>query len=201
MVLKRITEPTTQCVAVYEVKEFMKFQGTTSEDILIHSLIKSAENYAENFCKRSIMRQQWEIRIDDFPGINDEIELPMGPLSTAATDVVINYIEDSTVGNTTAIASTALTVDFYSEPGILYPSYDNYWPTPRGDHNSVRITYYTGVSNAVNVPEAIKNWVKLRVTAQFENRESIMIGSGNFLTELPYSFVDGLLDPYILHQV
>ena len=57
MTLKRITDPTTQSVAVADVRDFLKIQ-TTAENDLLKSFIKVAEDYAENYCKRSILRQQ-----------------------------------------------------------------------------------------------------------------------------------------------
>jgi hypothetical protein len=99
------------------------------------------------------------------------------------------------------VASTAFTIDYYSEPGIIYPSYDNEWPDPKEIPNAVRVTYYSGYSTPANVPEAIKHWVKLRVGSMYENRESLMVGTGNFISELPHSYVDGLLDEFVVQSV
>lgn len=220
MALKRIVAPSTQCVSVADVKEFLRIQST-SEDYLLRSMIKVAESYAENYMKRSINRQQWELRIDNFDQVQQnyeyngvkyyhynqvqlqrgDIELPRPPLTTASSEVVVTYIEDTTAGATTSIASSALTIDYYSEPGVIYPSYDNEWPTPRDVPNAVRITYYSGYSTPSNVPEPIKQWVKLRVGAMYENRESLLVGSGNFVTELPHNYIDGLLDEFVVQSV
>jgi uncharacterized phiE125 gp8 family phage protein len=204
MALKRITAPSTQCVTVDEVKDFLRLQGTTSEDYLIQSFIKSAESYAENYMKRSINKQQWELRLDEFPDLDEkvqDIELPRPPLSTVSSEVVVSYVKDTTLGDTTSVASTAFTIDYYSEPGIIYPSYDNEWPEPKEIKNAVRVTYYSGYSTPANVPEAIKHWVKLRVGSMYENRESLMVGTGNFISELPHSYVDGLLDEFVVQSV
>ena len=204
MALKRITAPSTQCVTVDEVKDFLRLQGTTSEDYLIQSFIKSAESYAENYMKRSINKQQWELRLDEFPDLDEkvqDIELPRPPLSTVSSEVVVSYVKDTTLGDTTSVASTAFTIDYYSEPGIIYPSYDNEWPDPKEIPNAVRVTYYSGYSTPANVPEAIKHWVKLRVGSMYENRESLMVGIGNFISELPHSYVDGLLDEFVVQSV
>jgi len=204
MALKRITAPSTQCVTVDEVKDFLRLQGTTSEDYLIQSFIKSAESYAENYMKRSINKQQWELRLDEFPDLDEkvqDIELPRPPLSTVSSEVVVSYVKDTTLGDTTSVASTAFTIDYYSEPGIIYPSYDNEWPNPKEIPNAVRVTYYSGYSTPANVPEAIKHWVKLRVGSMYENRESLMVGTGNFISELPHSYVDGLLDEFVVQSV
>jgi hypothetical protein len=148
------------------------------------------------------MRQQWELRLNDFPGSSAEIELPRPPLSTASTDLVITYIEDTTAGNTTTVSSTRYSVDFYSEPAVVYPSYDNDWPDDvRDERNAVRITYYSGYANAAAVPQPIKQWVMLRVGAMYEHRESLMAGNfANQTAELPRNYVDGLLDEFVVME-
>lgn len=200
MALRRITEPTTQCVTVAEVKDFLRIQGSTAEDVLLHGFIKAAERYCENYTKRSICRQQWELRMDYFPEPDGEIELPRPPLSTASTDLAINYVEDTTVGNTTAMAATAIEIDYYTEPALIYPSYDNEWPdTYRSQKNAIRITYYSGYATPGQVPQDIKHWLMLRVGAMFEHREALMAGNfANQTVELPRNFVDGLLDSYVV---
>ncbi len=202
MALKRITGPATEAVTVDECKDFLRIQGTTAEDLLLHSFIKTAHNYAENYTKRAIMRQQWELRLNDFPGSSAEIELPRPPLSTASTDLVITYIEDTTTGNTTTVSSTRYSVDSYSEPAVVYPSYDNDWPDDvRDERNAVRITYYSGYANAAAVPQPIKQWVMLRVGAMYEHRESLMAGNfANQTVELPRNYVDGLLDEFVVME-
>lgn len=203
MSLKRITGPSTQCVTLAEVRAFLRID-TTSDDYMLTAFIQSAESYAENYMKRSINKQRWELRLDEFPGDDEasaDIELPRPPLTTVTSEVVISYVKDTTAGDTTSLASTVYTVDYYSEPGIIYPAYDNEWPTPRDEKNAVRITYYSGYSTPANVPEPIKQWVKLRVGSMYENRESLMVGTGNFVSELPHSYVDGLLDEFTVQSV
>jgi uncharacterized phiE125 gp8 family phage protein len=195
----KITGSTTYCVTVDEIKLFCRLSSSTDEDALLIAMIKAAELYAENYTKSAINRQQWQIKLNGFNGHEGEIKLPRAPLSTSTSDVTISYIEDTTAGNTTVLASTLYTVDYYSRPGVVYPSYDNEWPEPRDQRNSVVVTYWSGYSTPANVPDPIKSWVKLRVAAMYENRESLMVGSGNFITELPHSYVDGLLDEFIVN--
>lgn len=195
--VRRIVAPATYCVTVEEAREFMRVQSTV-DDFLIESLIKSAESYAENYTKAAICRQQWQVKYDGFDGHDGEIRLPMPPLSSLSSDVVVTYIEDTTAGNTTTLASTAYTIDYYSRPAVIYPSYDNEWPESRDERNAVTVTYYCGYSTPAQVPDAIKSWVKVRVASMYENRESLMVGTGNFISELPRSFVDGLLDEFVV---
>ena len=205
MPLKLITAATANSVSVDEVKSFLRLTtSSTDEDALLTAFIKVADSYCENYTKRALLRQQWELRLDMFPGTSGEIELPRPPLSTASTDVVINYIEDTTLGNTTTVDSTAYEIDYYFEPARLYPSYDNEWPDDIRDdqRNAVRITYFSGYASTTYIPQDIKHWVLLRVGAMYEHREALMAGNfANQTVELPRNFVDGLLDPYVITDV
>ena len=200
MPLKQITAPATQTVSVAEVKDFLRIQGTTAEDFLLHGFIKVADKYAENYTKRALLRQQFELRIDDFPGSSVAIELPRPPISTASTDIVITYVEDTTAGNTTTVPSTLYDIDMYSEPAAIYPTYENEWPDAvRDERNAVRITYYSGYANQAAVPQEIKQWVMLRVGSMYENRESL-VNTGTGFREMKRSYVDGLLDEYVIAE-
>ena len=200
MSLSRITDPTSACVKVAEAKEFLRIRASTAEDYLFRSFIKVAEDYAENYMKRSIMRQQWQYKLDAIPA-DDVIELPRGPLATV-TSAVSNFSYYDSTNATNAMPTTAYTVDTAVTIPRIYLAYDSYWPTGIRNHrDSINIEYWTGYANADAVPEEIKTWVKLRVGAYYENRESMMVGSGNFITELPRSYIDGLLDIHTVIKV
>jgi len=200
MSLSRITDPTERCVKVGEAKEFLRIRGSTAEDYLFRSFIVVAEDYAENYMKRSIMPQQWRLKLDAIPA-DDQIELPRGPLSTVAT-AVSNFSYYDSTNATNAMPSTAYTVDTADTIPRIYLTYDSSWPSGiRNYKDSINIEYWTGYPSADAVPEDIKTWVKLRVGSYYENRESMMVGSGNFITELPRSFVDGLLDRHAIIKV
>jgi uncharacterized phiE125 gp8 family phage protein len=193
--IRRITSPATYAVSLDEAREFMRVQ-TTADDVLIVSLLKAAEGYAENYTKSAICRQQWQAKFNGFEGHDGDIRLPRPPLSSNSSDVAITYIADTS--STAALATTAYTIDYDSKPGVLYPSYDNEWPEPLDIRNAVTVTYWCGYATPASVPDAIKSWIKVRVASMYENRESVMVGTGNFISELPHSFVDGLLDEFIV---
>ena len=147
MSLSRITDPTSACVKVAEAKEFLRIRGSTAEDYLFRSFIKVAEDYAENYMKRSIMRQQWQYKLDAIPA-DDVIELPRGPLATV-TSAVSNFSYYDSTNATNAMPTTAYTVDTAVTIPRIYLAYDSYWPTGIRNHrDSINIEYWTGYANA-----------------------------------------------------
>ena len=200
MSLIRITDPTSRCITVAEAKEFKRIRGSTAEDPMIQSFIALAEDYAENYMKRSIMPQQWRLTIDSIPADN-VIELPRGPLSTISS-AVSNFSYYNSTNATVTMPSTAYTVDTNSFVPRIYLTYDSEWPSNIRSHkDSVQVEYHTGYKDKNSVPEDIRTWVRLRTAAYIDNREPMTIGSGNFLTELPRSFIDGLLDRHTISNI
>ena len=200
MSLIRITEPATYSVNIAEIKEFARIRGSTAEDYLLRAFVKTAESYAENYMKRAIMPQQWRLTLDAIPA-DDIIELPRPPLSTETTAVSAFTYTDTT-GGTQTMPSTCYDMDTASEPPRLYAAYDSVWPSDIRSHKDViTVDYWAGYADKDSVPEGIKTWIKLRCGAYYENREAVMVGAGNFIDELPRSFVDGLLDEFCVITV
>jgi uncharacterized phiE125 gp8 family phage protein len=175
----------------------MESTDSTAEDNLLKSYITAARKDVENKTKRSLVTTTWSLTLDDFSNTTQIIELPRSPLSTASTNVTITYIKDTTVGDTTTIGATAFTVDSVSEPGRVYPSFNNEWVTDvRNEPNAVTIQYVSGYSTATTpVPELLKTYMKMTIASLYENREPI---TSDRVNTLPRNFTDGLLDPYVI---
>ncbi len=191
----RISSDTTKlALSVEETKEFLRVTST-DENQLIRAMSKSAEVLAETKTRRGLVQKQYEMVLDDFPGDTDAIELLYPPLSASAGDVVITYLDESS-GDSTTLPATAYTIDYKSEPGRVYPSYDNEWPDVRDVRNAVTISYYSGYSTC---PEPIKAWMKLRIANMYEQRQPTI--DGRSISDLGRDYVDGLLDPYVLPEI
>jgi uncharacterized phiE125 gp8 family phage protein len=195
MIIRAISKSTIMALTVEEIKDHLRVDSTYEND-LIHALSQGVELQAENKTRRALSRTQYEITLDDFPSATDAIDLPFPPISTVTADVIITYF-DETSGNSTTLPATCYTIDYKSEPGRVYPSYDNEWPEVWDVRNAVTITYYSGYSTC---PEPIKTWMKLQIGAMYENREAMSITNLNSVP-LARPFLDGILDPYILPEV
>jgi hypothetical protein len=163
-------------------------------------MIKTAENYAVNYCNRAFMQRTYRLSLDKIP-CDDTIELPMTPLSTPATANVTFTYTDSTGGSAT-MPATCYDIDTNLIPNRIYLAYESEWPSDIRDHkDAITIDYNAGVTSATSIEEDVKSWHKMRVASMYENREGLMVGSGNYVNELPRSYVDGLLDEYLVIQV
>jgi len=212
MALVLVTDATAEPVTSLSVRHHLRLStsDTAAEDELLDGLIKSARVACENKTRRLCLPQTWKYTLDDFPSGTNAIELPWSPLSTSTADVVITYLDGSSADSTT-YPGTAYTVDYESEPPRLYPkygTYENEWPTNVWDERgAVRVQFKAGYpvtsgvgsSATAQTPDSIRIWIKMRVGALYENREALSQGSAG--VNLPRTFVDGILDPYILPEV
>ncbi|MCG8430378.1 MAG: hypothetical protein MJA29_04320 [Candidatus Omnitrophica bacterium] len=202
MILTLVSESTTEPVSVSAQKTYMRMESTdsTSEDTLIGDFITIARKQAENLTKRALVSQTWQYIIDDFDSCTAVIELPRAPLSTSSTNVSITYVKDTTAGDTTTIGSTVFSIDSGSEPGRIYPSYGNEWPSDvRDQRNAVTIQYVSGYTTSTTpIPRPIASWIKMRVLDLYENRESM---SEERIYKINRDHMNGLLDPYLIKTI
>lgn len=201
--LRLVTDATAEPVTLDDVKLHLRLQTTdTEEDELLTALIKGARKEAENRTRRALLPQTWKLVLDDF---KDEIVLNMSPISTASSDVTITYL-DETSGDSTTLNATYYRVDTDSEPGRIFLGYGSEWPTPYDVKNAVQIQFKAGfpLNTAVTpatdtCPELIEQWIKMRVAQAYEFREPTIVG--RLVQELNRTFIDGLLDPYVMIEV
>ena len=198
--LKLITDSTAEPVSVADLKLFMRLSTvSTTEDALLAALEKAARKHAENFTRRPCMPQTFQLVMDGFPG--SEIILPRAPLSSTASDVVITYL-DAVSANSTSLSTSVYGVDTLAEPPRVFLLDGQDWPDHYTQRNAVTVQFVAGYpldsSSAPAPPEGITNWIKMRVSQMYEYREPMQAGN---MTELPRSYVDGLLDPYVLIDV
>lgn len=163
--------------------------ANTTTDSMLSMFITAARQQVENLTRRALITQMWELYLDQFPVW--ELFLPKPVLQSVTS---ITYVDSN--GVTQTLAADQYTVDIVSEPGRITPAYGVVWPSTRWQTNSVCIRFVAGYGAAAAVPAAIKNWMLMRASTAFQNREELQISYRQSLVELPPSFIDGLLDPY-----
>lgn len=187
MSLKLYTAPVYEPVTLTEAKAHLRVDVST-DDTYIGALITAAREACEHRIGRSLMRQTWELMLDEFP---DGIRLDNPP--TLAV-VSVEYADDD--GDYVTLSSDDYTVDSNKEPGWIVPAYGLTWPTPRSQINAVRVRYRSGYSDSATeatqqaaVPKVLKQWMLLAIGDMYLTRE----GSAD-KPALRHDFTDRLLD-------
>ena len=205
MGLNLITAPTVKPVTVADVAAQVR-ADLTAESTLVDLYIAAVTAKAENFIKRALVNQTWELTLDHFPivscdlmGVRDpayipnKISLPLAPVQSITS---IKYIDVDGVQQTLTGTEYTLTAD---DPNCVVPAYGKTWPSARLQPGSVTIRYVAGYgATSASVPESIRAWILMNVASLYENRESVTVGKGQ-LVELN-TFADSLLDSYVLRS-
>ena len=199
--LRLVTDATAEPVTVDDLKIHLRLDTTyTTEDEYLSGLIKMARKEAENRTRRALLPQTWKLILDDF---EDDMVLNVSPLSASTEDIAITYL-DETSGESTALASTYFRIDADSEPGRIRLEYESEWPSVYPVKGAVQVSFVAGypITSVDPVtdtcPEAIEQWIKMRAAGLYEMRES---HTERPVQEQARSFIDGLLDPYVVMEV
>jgi len=157
----------------------------TDDDTLITALITAARQRAESITGRTLVASTYTYWLDSFPYLWYEqcaparnsiskvmswwanaqvIQLPHGPVQSVSS---IKYLQDNS-GNYTTLDPSNYTADTSSEPCVVYPIANAYWPQVWAIHNCVQISYTAGYPA---VPEDIKLAMKLMIGAWYQQRE------------------------------
>jgi len=178
------TPATSTPIDLDAAKEHLNLD-TTDDDAYVLSLIGAATKHIETITNRALISQTWSQYLDAF---DDEIELSRSPLSSV---VAITYTD--TDGATQTAATSLYDVDTVSTPGRVLLAYGKSWPDTRSVRNAVRIQYVAGYGDAGDVPQPIKQAMKILIGHWYEHREPVI--AGTIVSSVPMS-VDSLLMPY-----
>lgn len=186
-----ITPPASDPVTVIEAKGHLRIDHD-DDDGLIAGYILAARQAAEDFTRRKLFTQTWDItydcnwpveKINGYP--RPRIVLPFPPLQSVTH---IKYFD--TLGVEQTLASTQYRVDATSYEGRIEPAYAVTWPTVRNMMATITVRIVVGYST---LPEPIRQAILLTVGHLYANRESVVVGT--ITAEVPQT-AQVLLFPY-----
>jgi uncharacterized phiE125 gp8 family phage protein len=154
--------------------------GVHPDDTLIQSYVQAATDEldgGDGWLGRALCTQQWRLTLDAFPA--GAIKLPLPPLQTLDG---ISYVNVD--GSAQLLSPSAYRVLDWSDPARVEPVYGASWPTTRGQAGAVSITFTCGFGSPDEVPELIRNYIRLRLGQYYENRE--LVAMGVTIAEIPF---------------
>ncbi len=210
MPLIQTQAPTEEPVTLEEAKAHLRVDVDDDND-LIRSCIVAAREAAETITKRQLISARWRLVMDSFPTPYGYIS-PRSPFSLPDNAILLHkspvtsiesveYLDMAGVWQTQLSGDIAANyaVDLSSEPARITPAFGKIWPIARPQIASVKINFTAGYITALTVPDGIKKWMLMRIGSMYAHREEIAINSRGSMVNL--SFVDGLLNPYIVNFV
>lgn len=170
MALVLTAAPAVEPLTLGEAKAHLRVD-TSDEDTLVSSLITAARVHIETATGRALITQSWSLYLDAWPD-GDAVPLPLAPL--ASIDAVRIYDDQ---GVATTLSATDYFVDTVSQVPRLVRKNDQIWAPPGQVANGIEIAFTAGYSaNATNVPEPLRQAVRLLVAHWFETREPVVLG-------------------------
>jgi uncharacterized phiE125 gp8 family phage protein len=190
MGLSIVTQPATEPLNLAEAKAHLRVD-INDDDILISEYITSARQFAEGATRRAFVTQTWDFTLDGFP--IDGIKIPIQPVTSVT---YVQYVD--TAGNTqTFTEGTSPDVAKYDvftdrPRTLIVPKYNLVWPDTRVHPGVVTVRFVAGYTD---VPEDLKQALRLLVGHQHENREAVVMGTD--VATLPLG-VQSYLSPFML---
>jgi uncharacterized phiE125 gp8 family phage protein len=181
--LTRVAPPSAAVLSLEEARLHLRVDaagGSHPDDTLIQAYVKAAVDEldgADGWLGRALCTQQWRLTLDAFPA--GQICLPLPPLQTVDA---IAYVDGDGAAQT--LSPSAYRLLDWSDPARVEPIYGASWPATRGQAGAVSITFTCGFGDAADVPELIRNYIRLRVGQYYENRELVAIGVT--IAEIPF---------------
>lgn len=179
-----ITAPAAEPITLEEAKAHLRVVYA-DDDAQITLMIAAARQAAETYLQRALMPQTLQVVVDCFGA---GVALPWPPFAALGA---VTYTD----ADGAPAALTDPLVDYRSGLAVLRPPYGGSFPQVQAG-SQVTITYDAGYLDATNVPAPIKAWMLLLIGTLYENRESVVVGTGVSASELPGGIWDRLVQPY-----
>ena len=184
MTVRLITPPAAEPVTL-EMARLHTRADAVEDDALLRMLITAARVQAEDFTRRVLGESVWGVETGP---LTAPFRLPLVPCMA---------VESVTVGG------EAVDAGLYGfTPSGLSPQESLlravFTPGPEFPQGETVLTVRSGYP-AERFPEPIRQWMLVRIGTLYEQRESFAVGS-NF-NEFSRSFIDSLLDPYVVTRM
>ena len=162
-----VNDPTTKVVSYTDIKSQLRIDSNDEQNLL-EAYIDAATDMAENYCNRHFITHQYKLYFNE--QVNKaSLIFPNCTLEEAGSNKPVNWVDE----NGAAQSSDKAYIDAFSNPSLVYLSSD--FPGTTLKDNSANTFYFwfnTGYgSDSANVPEAIKQAIKLIVADMYYFRE------------------------------
>jgi hypothetical protein len=175
---------------------------------LIQQLIDTSVEMVKQHLGVALLEETLELRLDGFPGHEDEALLALGPgVHTGSLSYLLNGTGEielpfGPIQSVTSIKvylrdNSEVTVDpaIYSLDGQGWRVYLNdgqIWPVDLRDRDAVRVEYVAGYG-AGSIPFPILQAIKQHVLVMYETRSGCELPGGSVALLSPYKRLDALM--------
>jgi uncharacterized phiE125 gp8 family phage protein len=186
--LVRLSGPTATAVSLAEAKAWLRIDDG-DHDATVMALVRSAQDWLENWLGRAFISQQWQYTIDRFPCLPEGVlVLPREPLISVD---LVQYLDLD--GDTQLLPPTAYRVLGVGDLGRIAVGYGQVWPAVHQGPAAVIVTFTCGHGADHNaVPEELRLALQMMTVAWYDQSDGLAPERAG---ELPVG-VTKLLEPY-----
>lgn len=180
-----LSGPPAEPITLAEAKQFIRVEHDDDDDV-VSALIVGSRIHLEARTRRALITQSWRLTRDVWPEAGC---LPVLPVPVKTLDAVRVYKSD---GTTQAIDVSAFTFDKSAAPARLAFT-QGALPAPERPVAGIEVDVTCGYGDAADVPEALRQAIRLLVAHWYENRGLVAVG--HEIAVLPQT-VAALIAPY-----
>ena len=214
--LNFVTAATEYGITLSEAKKHLRITHNYEDDY-IQGLIASAHAWAQDYTRRVFLDSNVTVSFDRFPETNENV-VWLGHRTFAYGRIMSSKRRDSCIFLAGGRVTKVNQITYFDELGVqqtitgpsatvpgtdyqedltddelpmVFPAADTSWPAVQADTvNNVTVDYQVGWSSADELPEAIRQALRVKVAAMFIDRTS---GESKA--------AESLLFPYVLQVV
>lgn len=195
MHLVSTSQPSVEPLSLDDAKLHARIDISYDDDLTTQYIV-AARRYVENYCKLSLITQNWSVFYDhrdvQWYDTRSIIRLPMQPVQSITAITTYNDIDSSTVFDSSNYR--------LSGDNRICLNANCYWPDNVRMNDSVKIDFVAGYGNvATSVPNDIIQAIRMLVAFYYQTREAtsdpMATNQNQIGGNIPYS-VTSLLAPY-----
>ena len=138
---------------------------TTEDDAELQRLSNAAELEVEGYTWRKLRKQTWD---QYFDGFDDPLYLRFPPLHS---DGVSSVTYTDTDGDSQTLGTSVYETGEIDGVAVVRRKYDQVWPSTRSHEDVVTVRFVCGYDTADDVPEPIKQAIRLHAGWYYRSRE------------------------------
>lgn len=170
MGITRTVGPAVRALSLSEAKNHIRYDDS-DEDSELLGMMAGVERAVEEYLRRALITQTWQMKLDDFPVWKrtrlDSIIVPRPPLQSVSSIV---YLDEN--GDSQTLSSSVYLVDLVSQPGAIHTAYNQSWPATYDQPNAITATFVAGYGDSPSdIPKDIIHAMKIILGDWYENRE------------------------------
>jgi uncharacterized phiE125 gp8 family phage protein len=181
--LTLVTGPVGRVISADDIRTHARIDAT-DEDSHLESLSDAAEDEAEAYTWRKLLTQTWD---QYFDGFADPLFLRFPPLHSSGVTSV-TYTDSN--GDAQTLATSVYEEGEEDGIAVVRRKYNQDWPTTRSHKDVVTVRFVCGYGATSDVPERIKQAIRLHAAHFYRHREGEL---------LPAAFFR-LLDPFRVNK-